>query len=898
MRLTPGTKLGPYEIGAQVGAGGMGEVWRATDTSLGRQVAIKVLPDAFAQDPDRLARLEREARTLASLNHLNIAVIHGFERSEGAALVMELVEGPTLADRIAQGPLTADEAMPIAKQILEALEAAHALGIVHRDLKPSNVKVRPDGIVKVLDFGLAKTLDGSGGACGSGGAGGDLQNSPTVTSAGTLPGIILGTTAYMSPEQASGRPVDSRADIWAFGVLLFEMLSGLRPFDGASQSDVLGAVLRAEPDWDALPGGVPPRIKHVLRAGLQKDVRHRIAHVQDVRLAIDGAFDSSVAVPVISPRPRPLLAMAVVGLAAALAAVLLTTALRRPPATGGPVIRSSHVLPPGLDFNFTSQNVLAVSPDGRRYVYNTTRGLYLRSMDEEEGRLLPGTEDPPNGPFFSPDGQSIAYFQAGRLKRQALAGGAPVVIAPMTSRANAYGATWTADGVILFSQAEGIMRVPASGGTPELVVPASAGGQLNVHQLLPDGGTVLLSTSRPVPFFQPSRWNSADIVVRSLRSSSARVLSLKGSDARYLGGHLLYAVEDVLYAVRFDVQTLEARGGPVSVLSGLSRALNTGAANYAVSGDGTLFYAVGTGAAPRSPLTWVDREGRTEPIPEIRSDFLRTPRLSADDRRVLVESGRDLRIYDLATGRESRLTSDAQSGFPAWHADGLVAYTSMRSEPEGTTNVWLQLSDGGAKPTRLTTLTGQVDVDSWSPDGRTLAVHHHKVGGGSDVLMISFRDGKASDPAAFASDAPTELGATFSPDGRYVAYVSNETGRNEVFIRRFPGPGPATPVSTGGGSEVVWARNGEIFYRRVSDHMMMALPVTTSPALTVGQPRPLFRLAGMQYSTSAPRYAVTADGKRLLMNAGDLRVDQGGSAPRPAINIVQNWTEELKRLVP
>jgi dipeptidyl aminopeptidase/acylaminoacyl peptidase len=222
----------------------------------------------------------------------------------------------------------------------------------------------------------------------------------------------------------------------------------------------------------------------------------------------------------------------------------------------------------------------------------------------------------------------------------------------------------------------------------------------------------------------------------------------------------------------------------------------------------------------------------------------------------------------------------------------------MRSEPEGTTNVWLQLSDGGAKPTRLTTLTGQVDVDSWSPDGRTLAVHHHKVGGGSDVLMISFRDGKASDPAAFASDAPTELGATFSPDGRYVAYVSNETGRNEVFIRRFPGPGPATPVSTGGGSEVVWARNGEIFYRRVSDHMMMALPVTTSPALTVGQPRPLFRLAGMQYSTSAPRYAVTADGKRLLMNAGDLRVDQGGSAPRPAINIVQNWTEELKRLVP
>jgi len=902
LSLAPGTRLGAYEITARIGAGGMGEVWRATDTSLGREVAIKALPDGFAQDPDRLARLEREARTLASLNHPNVATIYGLEKSDGAALVMELIDGVTLAERIAQGPLPLGEALPIANQIIEALEAAHGLGIVHRDLKPSNVKVRADGTVKVLDFGLAKSV-APGGALAPG-----LAASPTITAAGTLPGTILGTAAYMSPEQASGRPVDARTDIWAFGVLLFELLAGRRPFEGAP-AEVLGAILGSEPKWEALPAAVPTRIRQVIRACLQKDVRQRLANAQDVRLAIDGAFDADLVVPSKSPQSRSLLAMAAVGIAAALAAVLWTGLLRRPAEiAAGPVIRSSHVLPPGLDFSF-SFHVLAISPDGRRYAYHTTRGLYVRSMDAEDGQLVPGTEEAIAHPFFSPDGQSIAYFQADRLKRQALAGGAPVVIAPVVRLSPGLpvvGATWAADGSIYFADREGIKRVPAVGGTPELVAPAAPGELLNVHQLLPDGETLLFSASREVPFIQPNRWDSADIVVQSLRSRARRVLLPKGGDARYVtSGHLLYAVEDVLYAMRFDVKAFEARGGPVSVLSALSRGVNTGAANYAVSDHGTLFYAVGTGAATRSSLTWVDREGRTEPIPEIRPGLHRTPRLSPDDQRVLVETGRDLRIFDLATGRETRLTSDGQSGFPAWREDGTVAYTSSRSEPEATSNVWLQPPAGGARFSlerspgqRVTTLTGQVDVDSWSPDGRTLAAHHHKAGGGNDVLMISIKDGKASDPVPFAADPHSELGATFSPDGRYVAYVSNETGRNEVFIRPFPGPGAQTPVSTGGAMEVVWARNGELFFRRASDHMIMALPVTTSPALTIGQPRPLFRLAGLQYGVSAPRYAVTADGKRLLMNAVDLRVDQGGTAPRPAINIVQNWHEELKRHVP
>jgi serine/threonine protein kinase/Tol biopolymer transport system component len=888
LSLAPGTRLGAYEVTARIGEGGMGEVWRATDPNLGREVAIKVLPDGFAQDPDRLARLEREARTLASLNHPNVATIYGLEKSDGAALVMELIDGVTLAERIAQGPLPLGEALRIAKQIIEALEAAHEVGIVHRDLKPSNVKVRADGTVKVLDFGLAKSV-APGGALAPG-----LAASATVTAAGTLPGTILGTVAYMSPEQASGRPVDARTDIWAFGVLLFELLAGRRPFEGAP-AEVLGAILASEPKWDALPATVPTRIRQVIRACLQKDVRQRLANAQDVRLALDGVFDADVIVAPKSPLSRSLLAMAVVGIAA-LAAVLWTGLLRRPSEiAAGPVVRSSHVLPPGLDFSFSSQ-VLAISPDGRRYAYYTTRGLYVRSMDAEDGQFVPGTEEAIANPFFSADGQSVAYFQAGRLKRQALAGGAPVVIA---SAGNPFGATWAADGSIFFAELEGIKRVPASGGTPELLVPAASGEQLNVHQLLPDGETLLFSTSRPVPFIRANRWDSADIVVQSLHSGARRVLMPKGSDPRYVpSGHVLYAVEDVLYAVRFDVQALEARGGPVSVLSGVSRGVTTGAANYAVSDDGTLFYAVGAGAVTRSALTWVDREGRTEPIPEIRPGFHRTPRLSPDDTRVLVETGRDLRTYDLATGRETRLTSDGQSGFPAWRQDGTVAYTSSRSEPEATSNVWLQPPDAGARAARLTTLTGQVDVDSWSPDGRTLAVHHHPVDGGIDLLMISIKDGKASDPVPFAADPHNETASAFSPDGRYVAYQSNETGRNEVYIRPFPGPGGRTPVSTGGGAEVVWARNGELFFRRVSDHMMMAVPVRTTPTLTIGQPRPLFRLAGLQYGVSAPRYAVTADGKRLLMNAVDLRVDQGGTAPRPAINIVQNWHEELKRLVP
>ena len=349
--------------------------------------------------------------------------------------------------------------------------------------------------------------------------------------------------------------------------------------------------------------------------------------------------------------------------------------------------------------------------------------------------------------------------------------------------------------------------------------------------------------------------------------------------------------------MRFDPTALEPRGGPVSVLVGVSRTLTTASANYELSDEGTLAYVVGTGAATRSPLTWVDREGRTEAIAGIRPSFFRTPRLSADDQRVLVSADQDIRVYDLPNGRETRLTSDGQSGFAAWRVQGGVAYTSSRAEAAETTNVWLQPADGSA-PRRLTTLTGQVDVDSWSPDGRTLAVHHHKAAGDSDILMISFDGEGHSEPRPFAAGSADETGATFSPDGRYVAYLSNETGGYEAYIVPFPGPGPKRPLSSGGAADLVWGRGGEAFYRHRSNHALMAVPISTSPVLTVGQPRPLFQLAGLLYGVSAARYAVTNDGKRFLMNAGDLRVDDGGSAPRPAIEVVLNWRSELERLVP
>ena len=535
MPLHPGATLGPYSVTAKIGEGGMGEVYQARDTKLDRDVALKVLPEAFTSDPDRLARFEREAKVLASLNHPNIGSIYGLEEAEGVrALVLELVEGPTLADRIKQGAIPIDEALPIAKQIADALEAAHEQGVIHRDLKPANIKVKADGTVKVLDFGLAKAFQPDASDPG-------LSASPTIslTAAATQMGMVLGTAAYMAPEQASGKAVDKQADVWAFGVVLYEMLTGTRPFVGDDVSKTLAHVIAIDPDWSALPEGLPPVLGTFLRRCLAKNPKQRVHDVADVRLAMEGVFETTVtSVPESSTAPqlqvwqRPAWVAAMV-LAAVVLGGLAVWALR--PSQSPEVTRFAYDLPSSHQLAGDTRAMFAVSPDGRRFVYNTTDGLYLRSMETLQATLLSETQDL-RSPAFSPDGQSLAYRRArgAGLERLSLSGGAPIEFGPVGPP---FGISWEADGTVLIGEPTGIIRVSASGGTPELVITAADGERLGSPRLLPDGDSVLFSIGSSA-VAEVSAWDDAQIVAQSLTTGDRTVL-LPGSDARYVStGHL------------------------------------------------------------------------------------------------------------------------------------------------------------------------------------------------------------------------------------------------------------------------------------------------------------------------------------------------------------------------
>ena len=559
--LEPGARIGPYEIAGPIGVGGMGEVYRATDTKLKREVALKVLSEVFAADAERLARFQREAQILARLNHPNIAQIYGMEEAGGVnALVMELVEGPTLAELIARGPIPLDDALRIARQVAEALEAAHDHHITHRDLKPANVKVRLDGEVKILDFGLAKAMEPS-------------LFSPVTTPATTRVGQVLGTPAYMSPEQARGKLVDKRADLWAFGCIVYKMLTGRRAFEAEDVSLTLAEVIKSEPDFSALPSRTPPGVRQALRLCLQKNPRERGGDIAAIRLALEGAFEipstGTSAAPIASPTLRPaipiLIALATGALLTGLAAWSLWPAVS--PAT---VQRFNQRLLGNETLRNVGWSPLAVSADGQSYAYNTSAGLYVRTMDDLRPRLVPGTEEDLAFPVFSPDGQSIAYFTYGKgnqtlLKRIALRGGAPVLIADVPTP-NPYGASWELDGSIYFGQTAGIMRVPASGGTPTLVIAADKGTTFYGPQLLPDGNSVMFTVSAGESV---GRWDEAQIVVQSLSSGKRTVVVKGGSDARYLRtGHLVYAFGDKLLGVPFDVDRLAAAGEGVTPRAG------------------------------------------------------------------------------------------------------------------------------------------------------------------------------------------------------------------------------------------------------------------------------------------------------------------------------------------
>jgi Tol biopolymer transport system component len=902
LALSPGTHLGPYEITAQIGAGGMGEVYRATDSHLKRSVAIKVLPASVAGDADRLARFQREAEVLAALNHPNIAAIYGLEKTEDfTALVMELVEGEDLSAHIARGAIPLGDALPIAKQIADALEAAHEQGIIHRDLKPANIKVRADGTVKVLDFGLAKAMDPAGASTVN------AMNSPTLTARATQMGMILGTAAYMAPEQARGKAVDKRADIWAFGVVLYEMLTGRRAFDGEDVSLTLAAVMKSEPDLTALPTDLPASVRACLARCLQKDPRQRLRDVGDVRLVLQGEFEfpataGAAVVPTKTALWRralpPVAAAIVTGVGVGLAVWYYK------PLDPRPVTRFEHVLPGELLFRSSPRRSIAASPDGRRFVYNAADGIYLHSLDQPGDRQLLASTVTVTNPVFSPDGQTVAYHQGGQLKRLATTGGAPVVIATTPSP---NGISWAEDGTLLYAVSEGINRVTAQGGTPELVVRALDGEMLLSPQILPGGQTVLFSSVRAGNVATGTvNQRESQAVAQSLRSGERKVLMPGASDARYVhSGHLVYTVGDGLFAVGFDAKAIEVIGGAVSILEGIRRgsgATPVALAEFDVSGDGALFYLGGAGNLAGSPLVWVSRDGRTEPIAAIPPHGFTSPRLSADGKRLLVVAQGDVRIYDLATGRETRLTSDRAAGSYAEWVPGeqSVTYSSTRSGQAGLMNIWIQPLDGTGRATQMTNLDGQVHVDSWTPDGRVLAAHLHPPTGSPDILLFQGADATGSRPTKLVENSASETDATFSPDGRFVAYLDAVSGQNEVVIRPFPGPGRETPVSVGGGREPVWSRHGELFYRRTSDDMMMVVRVATKPALTVGPPRELFRGAGTPGGSPRASYSVTADGQRFIMSgarvASGLRRD--AAAARPRINIVLNWVEELKARVP
>ena len=894
MALTPGTRLGSYEITGLIGAGGMGEVYRAADTNLKRQVAIKVLPQAVAQDADRLARFQREAEVLAALNHPNIAAIYGLDRAEGqTALVMELVEGPTLGDRIAQGAIPLDEALPIARQIAVALEAAHEQGIVHRDLKPANIKVRPDGTVKVLDFGLAKAMEPERVSSSPG-----VSQSPTITTpAMTQIGLILGTAAYMSPEQARGKAVDKRTDIWAFGCVLYEMLTGRRVFEGDDVTDVLVSVLSKYPDWTALPAATPPAVRRLLRRSLERDPRRRVADMADARLDLEDAESEPAgamqpnALPPVPMWQRSMWPAIAIGAAAVAASV----AWMSRPSVALPVSRFAVTLSPGDEFTAVeaTRQAVAVSPDGSHIAYMANARIYVRARDQL--RSAPIT-DAGAHPFFSPDGRSIAFWQRGQLKRVAVNGGAPVVV---TDTPQIWGATWSADDTILYGMgAGGIWRVPAAGGKAENIVKLDAGQRAHGPQLLPGGRSLVFTLLQG-----STSWDDAQIVVHSLDTGARQVVVQGGTDGRYLPtGHLVYVRQGSLLAQPFDIDTLQTRGAAMSLVGEVALSFSgaTGAAHYSVAGDGTLVYVPSSSLDVSAvSLVWVDRKGQETLIPGGEGLFT-APALSMDGARVALNrmaTGGNSDVWTFAVRRgvlEPLATDPGRDADPIWSPDGSrIAYAS--SSHDGGPGIFVRAADGTGKVERLT--TGTHVPSSWSLDGTRIVYADFgsnaiSASAQADLAVVSVNGDRRAEKLL---TSPHRLGsAVISPDSRWLAYESSETGEKVIFVRPFPDVTKMRArISPGGGMSPVWARDGRtLFYRNGRAIMSVAVRGTTPDEW--GAPEQLFE-GSYFFVDGPPMFDVAPDGRFLM-----LKPITGNPRPQAlkTIIVVQNWYEELKRLAP
>ncbi len=879
-----GKSLGHYQVTGKLGAGGMGEVYRARDTRLGRDVAIKSLPPAFAQDRERLARFEREAQVLASLNHPNIAAIYGLEESDGRPyLVLELVEGPTLAERIAGGPMSLEDAVEVARQICDALEVAHERGIVHRDLKPANIKVTLEGKVKVLDFGLAKAFTDDT-------AGSDYSRSPTISLAATRAGVILGTAAYMSPEQARGRQVDRRTDVWAFGCVLYEMLAGRQAFGGDDLTDVIAAIVRSEPDWNALPASTPPRVRELLRRCIQKDLSRRLRDIGDVRLELDEALAAPIpqvaAVAAAPPRPRRLLVLLLVaGLISATAAGVAVWVAKPIPR---PAAREPKRLSVQLPLDQTLMvGGIALSPDGTRLVYSDARSaqgrqLYLRSMDQLDIKPIRGTENSLL-PTFSPDGQWVLFFASGQLRKVSVNGGTSQVLC---AASQGRGASWGPNDTILFGTVgSGLMQVSAAGGKAEPATKLEPDKGERAHrwpQVLPGGKAVLFSIATG------GGGDTDRIAVQVLATGERRILVEGGSNPRYAGGYLVFIRAGTLLAAPFDIERLRIGGTPVPVAEGIGGSISTGA-YYATADDGTLAYVPG-GFGQKYTLVWVDRKGASRTVPAAPA-FFHDIRLSPDGKRLAVNmttDGRpDLWVYDLVRDTLTRVTFEGAHSH-AWHPDGKrLAYGSLTGR-----GLFWKAADGSTPEEKLVeSQSTNLSPTSWSPDGRVLAFNENNAETRLDITLLRLDGDRKAQP--FLKTAFDEGGAMFSPgaEPRYIAYQSNETGRYEVYVQPYPGPGGKWQVSTDGGVEPVWASSGrELLYR--NGDKVMAVDVQTRPTFSASRPKLLFEGRYLLGRGLYPYWDVAPDGQHFLMIKSE---DDAGQAQ---LHVVVDWLEELRRRVP
>ena len=905
MALEVGSRLGHYDVTALIGEGGMGQVWQATDTQLGRDVALKVLPEAFTSDPDRLARFEREAKVLASLNHPNIGSIYGLEEAEGVkALVLELVEGPTLADRIKQGAIPIDDALPIAKQIADALEAAHEQGVIHRDLKPANVKVKDDGTVKVLDFGLAKAFQPEA-------SGPSTSMSPTIslTAAATQMGMVIGTAAYMSPEQAKGKAVDKRADVWAFGAVLFEMLTGRKLFEAGDVSETLASVLLKDPDVSGMGSNVPLGIRTLLRRCLVKDPNERMRDIGEARIGLREAARAPVVEPVAtSERPDsvrrgswwPLVVTAV---AAALIAGTAVWFLTVPDAAVRGIARFHIEMPSAEAFAADPFGTIAITPDGGRAVFRATLDglphLYVRSLDDLDAVPLRGLGDDPRNPFISPDGEWVGYFTNTELRKVSILGGPPLTVCVLPSP-GPRGATWGPDDTIVFATVgTGLLQVSTGGGEPEpLTTPDTSRGALNHGwpEFLPGGDSVL---------FTIFGIENPQISVLSLQDGTQTTLVPGGTDPHFtMSGHIVYGVAGTLRAVGFDLDRLEVTSNPIPVVDGVS-ASPTGSVQFAVSRDGSLLYLSGSGLASglgQIPV-WADHAGREEPLPGFDPGNYGNVRVSPEGTQLVGSSldpatgSVDLWTYDLARDTLSRLTTDpAQDTNPLWTPDGrAVVFESSRDGGHGLFEI---SADGAGAVERLLARDGVLSIEprSWSPDGSMLVFTESNPETGVDIGLLSMAGDESVEHLL-----QTEFDEGFpavSPNGRWIAYSSDRSGGEEVSVERFPELGARQRVSTNGGRMPLWSPDGrELYYRSVNGRRVFAVAVDAESSFIADTPQLLFEGDYPAGALSEFRtYDLDADGSRFVIVKRDTAQTEAETAPE--LVLVQNWFEELNALVP